>query len=66
MTPRRFLGDARGGATALVAAAVALMTIGGTALVGDHLWLVDQRDVLKNASDSAGIAVTLEMNRLLP
>ena len=65
MTPRRFLGDARGGATALVAAAVAVMTIAGTALVGDHVWLVDQRDVMKNASDSAGIAVTLEMNRML-
>ena len=65
MTPRRFLGDARGGATALVAAAVAVMTIAGTALVGDHVWLVDQRDVLKNASDSAGIAVTLELNRML-
>ena len=65
MMLRRFLGDARAGATALVAVAVAVMSIAGTAVIGDHLWLVDQRDVMKNASDSAGIAVTLEMNRML-
>ena len=63
-TPGRFFRDARAGATALVAAAVAVMTVGGTALIGDHVWLVDQRDALKAASDAAGVAATKEMVRL--
>ena len=63
--PRRFLRDARGGATAIVAAAVTVMTVGGTALIGDHLWLVDQRDTLKSASEAASIAATLEIHRQL-
>ena len=65
MTVRRFVRDVRGGATALAAAAVTLMAIGGIARVSDHIWLVDQRDALKSASDAAGIAATLEMSRLL-
>ena len=65
VTIRRFLGDARAGATAIAAAAVAAMTVGGTALIGDHIWLVDQRDALKSASDAAGVAATLEMARLV-
>ena len=64
MTARRFLRDARAGATAIVAAAVAVMAVGGTALIGDHAWLVDQRDALKTASDAAGIAATVEMDRV--
>ena len=64
-SPRRFLRDVRGGATAIVAAAVTVMTLGGTALIGDHLWLVDQRDTLKSAADSASIAATLEIDRQL-
>ena len=62
---RRFLRDTRAGATALVAIAVTVMTIGGTVLIGDHVWFVDQRDTLKSASDAAGIAATIEMARLL-
>ena len=65
MTLRRFLRDARGGATSIAAAAVAIITVGGAAVVGDHVWLVDQRDALKTASDAAGIAATHEMKRLL-
>ena len=61
----RFLRGTRAGATALVAATVTVMTLGGLALITDHLWLVDQRDTLKSASDAAGIAATLEMARLL-
>ena len=64
MTPRRFLRDARGGATAIAAAAVALMTVGGAALITDHVWLVDQRDALKAAADAAGVAAGRKMSRL--
>ena len=64
MSIRGFLRDTRAGATAIAAAAVAVMTIGGTALLGDHAWLLDQRDVLKSAADAAGVAATLEMTRL--
>ncbi len=40
------------------------MAVGGTALISDHVWLVDQRDVLKSAADAATVAATLERNRL--
>ena len=61
----RFLRCTRGGATAIAAVAVTVMTVGGAALITDHLWLTDQRDTLKSASDAAGVAATLEMTRLL-
>ena len=61
---RGFVRDTRAGATAIAAAAVTVMTVGGAALIGDHAWLIDQRDVLKTAADAAGIAATLEMTRL--
>ena len=63
---RCFLGDASGGATAVVAAAVTVMAVGALALVVDHNWLVDQRDVMKNASGAAAVAATVELNRLPP
>ena len=44
---------------------IALMTIGGGALLIDHVWLVDQRDTLKAASNAAAIAATQEMTQLL-
>ena len=44
---------------------VVVLTMGASALVIDHKWLVDQRDVLKSAADAAGIAATLEMTRIL-
>ena len=59
-----FARDTRGAATALTAAALTVMSLAGIALVSDHLWLVDQRDTLKRASNAASIAATLEMNRL--
>lgn len=62
---RAFLADTRAGATAIAVAAVTVMTVGATALITDHVWLVDQRDVLKTASDAAGLAVTLQMEREL-
>ena len=60
----RFVRDTRAGATAIAAAAVTVMTVGGAALMSDHVWLVAQRDVLKTAADAAGLAATLEMTRL--
>ena len=62
---RAFLGDTRAGATAIAAAAVTVMTVGASALIVDHVWLVDQRDVLKTAADAAAIAATLEIERRL-
>jgi len=62
---KRFLRSTRAGATAIAAAAVTVMAVGGVALITDHVWLVDQRDTLKSAANSASIAATLEMNRML-
>ena len=62
---RRFVRCARAGATGLAAAAAAVITVAASAFVSDSAWLVDQRDVLKSASDAAGIAATLEMERQL-
>ena len=60
----RFLREVRGGATAIVAGTVTVMVVGTSALVVDHTWLVDQRDVLKSASDAAAVAATIELKRL--
>ena len=62
---RHFIRDTRAGATAVVAAAVVLMTLGAGAVVADHLLLVDKRDTFKSAIDAAGIAATAELGRLL-
>ncbi len=61
---RRFLPDVRAGATAFVAVAVSIMAVCGVALIGDHSWLVKQRDILKTAADAAAVAATLELGRL--
>ena len=62
---RRFLRGTGAGATAIAALAVTVMTVGGSAVLGDRVWLVDQRDTLKSAANAASIAATLGMNRLL-
>ena len=41
------------------------MSVGGTALITDHLWLVGQRDTLKAASDAAATAAALRMKPVL-
>ncbi len=64
-SPLRFLREVRGGATAIVAASVTVMTVGGAALISDHLWLIDQRDVLDTAAAAASVAATLEIDRQL-
>ena len=61
----RFVRNTRAGATAIAAAAVVVITVGASALVTDHKWLIDQRDVLKSAADAAGVATTLEMTRIV-
>ena len=61
MTVYRFLRETRAGATAIAAVAVTMMTLGGAALIVDHVWLVHQRDLLKSATDAAAIAATLEL-----
>ena len=62
---RRFLRGTRAGATSITAAAITVMALGGAALITDHLWLVDQRDTLKSATDSAAVAATIAMKRLI-
>ena len=64
MSLRRFLRDARAGATSFAAAGVSMMALGGAALIVDHVWLVDHRDLLKTAADSAAVAATLELGKL--
>jgi len=62
---RPFVDDTRAGATAFAAAAVTVMTVVGAALVTDHAWLIDQRDVLKAAAEAASVAATLDIDRQL-
>ena len=62
---RRFLRGTRAAATAVAGVAVTVMTVGATAFITDSAWITDQRDLLKSASDAAGIAATLEMSRQL-
>ena len=62
---RRFLAGTRAGATLIVTAAVAVMSVAAFAFVVDHIWLVDQRDVLKSAASAAAVAATNEMDRRL-
>ena len=59
-----FVRCTRGGATSITAAAVTVMVVGVTALITDHLWLVDQRDALKRAVDAATVATTLRMGQI--
>ncbi len=65
VSAKRFLRSTRAGAAAVTAAVVTVMAVGGAALITDHVWLVDQRDTLKSAADSASIAATLALNRIL-
>ena len=59
-----FLRQTRAGATALAAAAVAIMSAMGVALVSDHLWLVSKRDLIKSASSAAALAATIKLSEL--
>ena len=59
---RRFLRETRG-AVGYTAAAIAIMFLGGIALVSDHLWMIGKRDLLQSAADAAAIAATFELRR---
>ena len=62
---RGFLASTRAGATAIAAAAVTVMTVGAAALITDHVWLYDQRDVLKTAAEAASLAANFDLDRRL-
>ena len=62
---RQFLRSTRAGATAIAAAAVTIIAVGGATLVIDSRWLIDQRDVLKAAADAAAVAASHELGRQL-
>ena len=40
------------------------MTVLGGALITDHVWLIDKRDLLKNAATAASLTATAELGRL--
>ena len=60
-----FLRERRARVTALIAVLVAFWAAAPMAFVIAYLWLVDQRDTLKAASNAAAMAATLEMKRVL-
>ena len=61
----RFWRDTGAAATALMGVAVVVMSVGAGAFITDHLWVVDQRDKLKSATDAASVAAMVEMNNIL-
>ena len=61
---RRFARDTRA-AAGIAAALLTLGTVAGAALIVDHVWLYDQRDVLKTAAEAASIAATIDIDRQL-
>ena len=60
-----YLKERRASSTSIMAVFVVVVAVGGGALVSDHVALADQRDTLKEASDAAAIAATLEMKWVL-
>ncbi len=60
---RAFPAATRAGATSITAVLLTVGTVAAAALATDHLWLVDQRDILETAADAASVAATLEMHR---
>ena len=63
-TLRRFARDTRA-AAGIAAALLTVGTVAGAALIVDHVWLYDQRDVLKTAAEAASIAATIDIDRQL-
>lgn len=62
---RAFASGTQAGATSIAAVLLTAGTVAAAALATDHLWLVDQRDVLKTAAEAASIAATLDIDRQL-
>ena len=60
-----FIRCRRAAATAIGAAIVTLMSLGGFALTSDHIHLVYQRDTLKAATDAASLAATRHWQQAL-
>ena len=60
----RFFHNRSAAATAVTAGMVTIMSLGGIALAGDHIYLVYQRDLLKAAADSASMAATRRLASL--
>ena len=60
-----FVRCRRAAATAIGAAIVTLMSLGGFALTSDHIHLVHQRDVLKAATDAASLAASRHWQQAL-
>ena len=58
----RFAHDTRA-AVGIAAALLTVGTVAGAALIVDHVWLYDQRDVLKTAAEAASAAATLELGK---
>ena len=63
MTIFGFLRETRA-ATGIAGVLLALMTLGGVALVTDHVWLTHHRELLKNAADAAVTAATIRLLEL--
>ena len=61
---RRFARDTRA-AAGIATALLIIGFLGAGALIVDHLWLYDQRDVLKTAAEAASSAATLELGKEL-
>lgn len=60
-----FVRCRRAAGTALTAAVMTLMSIGGFTLISDHTHLVYQRNTLKAATDAASLAVTRHWQQAL-
>ena len=60
-----YLKERHAASTSIMAVLIVVVAVGGGALISDHVGLADQRDTLKEASNAAAIAATLEMRRIL-
>ena len=56
-----FLRDTKAAVTSFATIFFVFLTIGGGAIITEHVYLLDQRDTLKSAANAASIATTLEM-----
>ena len=59
-----FLTSTRAAATALTSAMLTMAALMGIGLVGDHLTLVGQRDLLKSAANAATVAVVKHLSAM--
>ena len=60
-----FVRGVRAGATAIGAVVISMATLGSSAIITDHMWLVDQKEILRDASDAATVAATLNLDATL-